>query len=261
MSLVFASFVPHPPSLLNQKEKEYTATREAFAHLSDELFLAHPDTIFIISPHGKALAHVQGISGNEKISTSFLEFGDAITRIPYEISLDDAAVLIQHATQRAIPVVLTHEKHFDYGASIPLIKLCTHFKTQPRIVVITPARNADPKEYIDFGYCIKDMVLQSQKRIALIASGELSHRCVTDSFGGYHKDATDFNHRIREAIETSNTMTLLTTDSLISKKVASCGLPPLLVLFGALSRMNKTPHVLADEIVHGVNYLTVFFKL
>ena len=66
--LVFASIVPHPPLLIPNIGKEEIAkvekTKQALKQLEQDLYLAKPDIIITISPHGSLFSDAFSINAH-----------------------------------------------------------------------------------------------------------------------------------------------------------------------------------------------------
>ncbi len=264
MPLVFAAFTPHPPFLVSTIGKSHAAafskTRAAFEYLAEEMYLAHPDIAVIITPHGPSYGGAFGVLGSPAFVTDFNKFGDAIIKRTFTNDLRFVSSLTEACKKEGISSSLIPYPTLDYGAAIPLMFL---LDCLPRcsVVCIHPAPRLTPKDHIDFGYVLKGVAMQTNKRVAIIASGDLSHRLVTASPGGYHKDGAVFEKKIKEIISTHGTMGLLNLNPTVVSNAATCAWQPLLILFGVLGRMNATAAILAHESPYGVGHMTVFFNL
>ncbi len=263
MSLVFSAFTPHPPLLLDAISGETSdllpKTRKSFEHLRDELYLAQPETIIIISPHGESYKDSFGVCAHPLLHTNLRPFGDAITRDSFSTDLELTSHLFEACKKEKIACSAIPLPDLDYGAAIPLLMLGSALP-HVKVIVVHPMQGT-PKNAMDFGYALKGVILQTNKRVALIASGDLSHRLETESPGGFHKDAHSFEKKIQEIIMNGNSMGLLSLDQKTVNEVATCSYEPLLILFGVLGRMKTNPEILSYEAPQGIGFLTVYFPI
>src|SRR3989344_8584763 len=88
MSLVFAALTPHPPLLIpsigKEMEKKVEKTKNALLKLEEELYLAKPEVIIIISPHGALLRDAFTINYCADYETDLREFGDLATKLKFK---------------------------------------------------------------------------------------------------------------------------------------------------------------------------------
>ena len=98
--------------------------------------------------------------------------------------------------------------------------------------------------------------MESDKRIALLASGDLSHRLTTNSPGGFHKDGQKFDNQIIEMLETRNTVGIAQMDKELVANADDCGYRSILITLGVLQNMNYSFKNLCYEYPFGVGYLT-----
>lgn len=258
--IVFAAFTPHTPLLLPPIGKEslekMSSTSDAMDRLGDELRESRPDTIVIISAH--ATQHDGAFSANlhDSYLVDMRDFGDLATTGEFEpnLSLIDA---IQRAVRRAqIPFTLDSDATLDYGSAVPLVAL----GATARIVPISFS-NLSPKDHFAFGKTLKEVFANRKERIAVIASGDLSHALTSDAPAGYRPEGETFDAAVRQAVVLGSASQLLTLNEDVVEKAEECAYRPLLVLFGMLEQVPAKPEVLSYESPFGVGYLVAQFRL
>jgi MEMO1 family protein len=161
---------------------------------------------------------------------------------------------------RTTELAFTLESHasLDYGASVPLLLLNVPANTP--IIPITYS-GLDPKAHLEFGRLIKDTFGNTRKRVAIIASGDLSHCLSSDAPMGYKKQGRMFDDIILDAIKSMASSKLLQLKPEVVEQAQQCGYRPLLILFGLLERVNVRPDILSYEAPFGVGYLVADFRL
>ncbi|MBF8280650.1 MAG: AMMECR1 domain protein [Candidatus Magasanikbacteria bacterium] len=263
MSLVFAAITPHPPFLAPnapaEQKKKLKKTASAFTILERELYGSYPDTILIVTGHVTAMAHAFVLNASPKMQPNFSETGD-FKKYPNFQADTRLAANIKEATHRAhLPLQLHHSTKLDHGSSLPLFYLAAHL---PKVKVITIGYSLlPPKDHFDFGYILKDALLHTTARCALIASGDLSHCLTSDAPGGFSPAGKKFDEKILEMIQSGNATGLMGLDTKMVKGAEECALNSLLIFFGALQRIKYIPRVLAYEHPFGVGYLTAEMEL
>ena len=83
-----------------------------------------------------------------------------------------------------------------------------------------------------------DLVVQAAarlgRRIAIIASGDLSHRLLPGSPNGYTPKGAIFDKTVMEALQKQDPAILKTMSRSLIDEAGMCGLPSVYFLFGAL---------------------------
>lgn len=268
--LVFSAIVPHPPILLpklqNENAKKITKTSEALEKLRANLEVANPDAIIIFSPHGKNLADAFSMNLVPSYKADFEEFGDFETKREYKSDI----MLIQEIQEsvryvKKMPLAMTSDEKLDHGITIPL-ELLVNPKGIPSenlkntaIIPIYPSM-LDYKTHFSFGGHLKDVIVNHGKKIALIASGDLSHGLTSDAPAGFSPRGKEFDKKIIELISTKNAVGTLNLDEGFVNEAKECGFHCILMLLGLMEKINYTPEILSYEGPLGVGYMVANFK-
>lgn len=264
MPLVFAAITPHPPLLIPAIGKEallkLDKTALALARLEEDLYLAKPEVICIISPHGKLWPDAFTINFCKEYKSDLREFGDLTTRLKFKGGSHWASRLWQDTKHAPFKSVVISEPKLDYGVAVPLYYLAKHLSTVG-ILPIGFATDLPLKTHLDFGTLLKEFIMKSNQRIAVIASADLSHALASDAPAGFNARAAEFDRAVQELLATRNTVGLVQLDPELIAGAAECGLRSILILLGILRNMHYTFEALAYEAPFGVGYLTGNFIL
>ncbi|MFA5128628.1 MAG: AmmeMemoRadiSam system protein B [Patescibacteria group bacterium] len=261
--LTFAAITPHPPILIPTIGRENTKiikkTAEAMEELEKKLFEAKPDIIIVISPHGVLLPDAFSINLNPEYVSNLEEFGDFSTKIKFKTNTALAFRIKELMEDKNIPLTLTSNVFLDHGVVVPLYFLTKRLSK----VSILPISYSllDFKTNFNFGDILKEIILNEDKKIAVIASGDLSHCLTKDAPAGYSPRGKEFDDKLIELITNKNTAGILKLDTDLVEKAGECGLRSILILLGLLERINYTPEILSYEGPFGVGYLVANFKL
>lgn len=258
MSIVFAAITPHPPLLIpsigKEEIKKVAKTRQALDDLEERLYAAHPDAIIIISPHGSYFSDVFTINFCTEYYCNLRQFGDLSTKLKFYGDYE-LAHRLRDATKRShLPATMISEENLDHGATVPLYYLTRHL---PDCKIIQLGFcNLDFKTHLEFGALIKEEIFKLNKRIAVIASGDMSHALSNDAPAGFNKHGKEFDAKIRELLMTKNTTGILQLDKVFVEQAAECGLRSILILLGILQNTHYEYRELSYEGPFGVGYLT-----
>ncbi|MDO8499485.1 MAG: AmmeMemoRadiSam system protein B [bacterium] len=258
MSLVFAAITPHPPLLIptigKDAIKKLKKTKEAMEKLEEDLYIAKPDTILIISPHGTLFPDAFVLNTMPEYETDFREFGDLSTKIKLKGDMGLAAK-VHNVCGSSVdcPTTMISESNLDHGAGVPLVFLTPHL---PNIKILPIGfSNLDWKKHVEFGYFIKDQIMDYDKRVAVIASGDLSHALTSDAPAGFNAAGPEFDKKIQELLANGNGSGMLQLDPTRVEAASECGLRSLLILMGVLKGINYSYKSYSYESPFGVGYL------
>lgn len=257
MPLVFAATVPHPPLLIpnigKEELKKVQKTKVAMEQLEQDLYLAKPDLILIISPHGSLFNDSFSVNAHPHFVSSFEQFGDLATKKEWDGNPNFAALISHKGNNEAnIPIQLISEEKLDHGITVPLFYLTNHLSIK---ILPIGFSGLDSKAHLDFGAMLKDVIMDADKRVAVIASGDLSHGLTTDAPAGFSKVGAEFDKKIIELLETRNTVGIAGLDEKFVNEAAECGYRSLLILLGIMRDLNYSFKNYSYEGPFGVGYL------
>lgn len=261
--IVFAAFTPHSPLLLPSINKtklpKVEKTRQAMQKLAEELTAAKPDVIVIISSHGTVYDEAFSINLHDNYRVDFQEFGDLTPHRSFRPHLRALDTIQRTLRRKHLPVTLSTDATLDYGAAVPLIML-TEKLPVTNIVPMTFS-GLSAKAHFQFGDALKEPLSAMPERVAVIASGDLSHALSTISPAGFDKRGAKFDKAVQEAITNKSISGLFKWSAEDLTAVKECAYRPLLILLGLLERINYDPTVHSYEAPFGVGYLVVNFEL
>lgn len=262
MPIVFSAIVPHPPILIptigKENLAELKATADAYTKLEQDLYAAQAETIIIISPHGLSQESAFNLNLSQEFYGDFQDFGDLTTKfnLAGDIGL---AHRIKENIETQAPLQLTSEARLDHGASVPLYLLTQHL---PKIKIIPLYYSGlDLNAHYSIGQMIKDELLSLKTRIAIIASGDLSHRLTTNAPAGYNPQGKKFDKKLIDNLLKKQTAEIIKFDHDFVADAGECGLKSIVILLGILDGIRYEPRLLSYEAPFGVGYLVMNFEL
>lgn len=262
MSLIFSAFVPHSPLLIPAIGKEHRtkleATIKAYDKLATDLVKTNPETIIIISPHSLIQKTAFSLNLCPTYKTNLSEFGDLVTKKEWLGDLILAQTLKDNLAKK-IPLSLISQPELDYGAVIPLI-LLTENLNQIKIIPLSYAGLGWEKHFV-FGERLRREILASQKRIAVIASGDLSHCLTKDAPIGCRPAGKKFDKKFLALLNEGKFKKLAEIDPSLAAEAGECGLKSALILGGILNGSTIKPKLLSYQYPFGVGYAVIQFAL
>lgn len=260
--IVASAIVPHPPILIPQIGKDnlsqLKSTANSFKKLSQILKEERVDTIFIISPHGQLMEDSFSMNLSPNFFCNFEDFGDFSTKKQWSGNIK-LTYRIKESLETSTPLQLTSKEFLDHGISVPLYLLTEDL---PSIKII-PAYYSYRSylEHFEFGKTLRDELQKSRERIAVIASGDLSHRITKNAPAGYSPKGKKFDNKLIEYLRKKDTEKILNMDEKLIREAGECGLRSIMILLGVMSDISYSPELLSYEAPFGVGYLVMNFKL
>jgi len=259
-----AFITPHSPILISSIGKANTGllekTLEAYEKIATKLSENKIDKLIIISPHGQA--HEDGLTLNvaPEFNINFETFGDYATKM--NIAGDPVlAQAIKDTLKNEINVRLISETNLDYGSGIPIYLLAEALKDVK--IISIPSGNGSLADHFNFGQKLQTLLQNNDSRIAIIASGDLSHRLKRRSPAGYSPKGAKFDNKVIEYLNSPESAmdNILKMDSKTIADVMECGLKPISLLLGLLHNKKFDPKMLAYQTELGIGYLTMDMNL
>ena len=263
MPLLNAAITTHSPILIPEigkiNQQILKKTVEAYDEIAAELQGNDIETIIIISPHGPVQANYFTINAGPELAINLSSFGflGGTRKFLSDLEFIDN---LKHTDGTAIQLI--SDPKLDYGSSVPLY-LLTQLMPDVKIVALSYASELSLEEHLELGKRINQTIRQSAKRIAIIASGDLSHRLKKTSPSGYSPKGAKFDNKLIEFLNDPSTAqkNILSMDAKLIKDAGECGLKSIAILLGALEGHLYEPKVLAYQTDFGIGYLTMDFKL
>lgn len=260
--IIFAAIVPHPPLIMpsvgKENAKKLKKTDAAFAALEEELYVKAPETLIIISPHGASLKEAMTINLMANYRATLAEFGDFKTT--HEFRSDFMLIDKLQRSARAKNILqMSSSEVLDYGTAVPLLKLATRLSGAGIVPIATSG--ATYKTHYDFGKDIHDELMSSNKRIAVIASADLSHTLSPDAPAGFSKAGAELDSAFMANLDTRNTVGMLSIPYKTAAASHECGVRPVAMLLGILEGIPYAYKQLSYEAPFGVGHLVAHLAI
>ncbi|MGH9882875.1 MAG: AmmeMemoRadiSam system protein A, partial [Pyrinomonadaceae bacterium] len=110
-------------------------------------------------------------------------------------------------------------------------------------------------DHLRFGECVRKAADASGRPVALIASGDLSHRLKPNAPAGYNPNAFVFDEEVVDAIQSNMPDRIVNIDPALRRLAGECGYRSMLIAIGATHHLPLTGEVLHYEAPFGVGYM------
>lgn len=264
-SIVFGCIVPHPPLLIPEigrgQEKAIQSTTDAMINLTDDMANTLPDTIVIVSPHGTGHSNAMGVFIGKTIIGGMQDWGVMEPVRYFNNDQGLATAIVDEAESQRIPVqtIGDNKYNLDHGVMVPMHFLYRSTEGLP-LVPLTFSW-LTPKEHFAFGQAIRRAAIRLNRKVALIASGDLSHRLIPGAPAGYDTMAQVFDNKLVDALSQMNVQEVLDLEPDLINRAGECGLRSIIILLGALNGAPTKPKILSYEGPFGVGYLVASFSI
>ena len=271
MSIIAGYLLPHAPVFIDKvgggQTEQVQNTINAYRRVAKEIEQMQPDLIIIISPHGPIFSDAIALYDLDQYHGDMKRFGE------YSLSFDAQKdkvfiekLLEENRKQDGYFYPLTnsqfakfqHAPVLDHGVTVPLYFISEHLKAI-KLVALSYG-SLSYLELLKNGEIIKKVADESQDRIVIIASGDMSHALSSKGPYQYHEDGPWFDQMMRVSIEKQQPYNVFTEDENRINNAAECGLRSYAIMMGAFNRCKLTCKVYSYEGPFGVGYLIAGFK-
>jgi AmmeMemoRadiSam system protein A/AmmeMemoRadiSam system protein B len=256
-SLVFAGIAPHPPIMVPEVGRdaiaEVRSSIDAMAELTERIIASGADTVVIISPHAPLEANAFIAYDGPQLFGDFSSFRAATATVHAELDEELLNEIARVTSEQELAVFRIKGHDLDHGTAVPLYFLQRNGWTG-RVIALGYSFLSN-EDHVRFGKCVRQAIEQIGRRVAFIASGDLSHRLRRDAPAGYNPDAHLFDEEVLEAIRTCSTSRIVEIDQEMRRMAGECGYRSMLVAIGVAQGADPKCEVISYEAPFGVGYL------
>ena len=270
--ITLAGLSPHPPVAVPEvgqdsvsKIKETVNSMKKLAHQVRD---ADPDLVITISPHGPVFSDAINILNKEELTGDLGQFGAERVKLNYSLDEKFTQEIVKACNTQDLQVVRIDEGaarkfdvdlKLDHGVIVPMYYLDQAGVDTP-IVPINMGLLAYEDLY-KFGKIVQLVARQLDYEVALIASGDLSHRLQPGAPAGFNPRGQEFDEAVVEYLDDLAVEEIMNLDDSLVEKAGECGLRPIIMMLGALDGLDVEGGVLSYEGPFGVGYAVASYEI
>ena len=269
--MVFCGVVPHPPIAVPEVGREQAervaATQKALLELGRRLKGSGAETVVIISPHAPVFREVVGINLSAVLKGDLGNFRAGEVKFKLGNDRDLAREIKKKAVDLGLPAVeLTEEirrrydidPDLDHGVTVPLYFLRKAGVNLPLVHVSMMV--APPGKLYLFGVAVRRAAESLGRKVALLASGDLSHCLAYGAPGGFNPRGEEFDEEMARLLAVPDVEGVLQLDQKLINEAGECGYRSIVMMLGALDGYDVKAEVLSYEGPFGVGYLVASYE-
>jgi AmmeMemoRadiSam system protein A len=145
-------------------------------------------------------------------------------------------------------------ERLDHGILVPLYYLQKAGLSGQRIIALSVGY-LDNLELYSFGRVIKEAAAKLGRKLAIVASGDMSHRLKDEGPYDYHPDGSRFDHMMKDMLESKDVKGLLNISHSLRQNAGECGYMSAVIMLGTMDGQDFASRVFSYEGPFGVGYL------
>lgn len=258
MAAEIGIMVPHPPIIMKEvgrgEEKKISATDAAYREAAKRVADTDPETLIIISPHTVLYGDYFHVSGGEGAHGDMGKFN--APEVSFDVKYDEELISYIDGTahETGFPAGTLGETmpELDHGTMVPLYYL---LPLMPDVKIVRVGLSGmSYEEHYSMGLVIKHAVEKTGRRVAVIGSGDLSHKQKEDGPYGLVPEGPEYDEKIMDVMGRAAFGELLTFDEKFCDKAAECGHKSFIIMAGIFNGRDVKAEILSHEATFGVGY-------
>ncbi len=265
MNVLGGFLMPHPPIIIEaigeartmQSQRTVQGMREASKEIAD----LEPDTIVLITPHGPTFTDAIAIYDEDILRGDLKQFGASEVKIKKNADHILTDEIVFSCLEKNIPIARIDEslasrfnlsRELDHGAIVPLHFVEEAYKAY-KLVCISYGF-LDHEMLYDFGRVIQASAARLDRKIVVIASGDLSHRLLDEGPYSFHPDGQVFDKTFINLLKQKKFDEVVLLDSKLCENAGECGKRSVDIMLGTLDGYRPEVKLYSYEGPFGVGY-------
>lgn len=270
--------MPHPPVLIPEvgkgRENDASRTVASCKRVAERVTELKVETIVVISPHAPLFSDWLFVYDRPILEGSFAGFGARGVTLSFDQDSAFVSSFIGHLKEAGIPggypdqVTLDRLEgsgELDHGTLVPLHFISDLYRDFKLVCLSSSA--FDIPGVLALGRLLRRTAEETDRRVCIIASGDLSHRVNAESPYGVAAEGAVFDGEIAGAISGNSVSDILKIDPLVRERAAECGYNSIVMLMGALGLDSVSsgaavwkPTLYSEEAPFGIGYCVAGFE-
>lgn len=266
--ITYAALTPHPPIIIPEvggdRAREAGTTIKGMQATALALSKTLPDTIVFLTPHGNVFSDCITCLMESELWGNLASFGhpEVSARHPNDLELlrelgirTEAHNVKVLGINRKIAASYSLNPDIDHGIMVPLYYLQKAGMGDKPILALSVG-DLDNMELYLLGKSIQEAADNLGKKVAVVASGDMSHRLKDEGPYDYHPDGPRFDLMMKDLIARADIKGILNIPANLRKNAGECGYRSIVIMLGVLDGYHIRSDVFSYEGPFGVGYLT-----
>lgn len=272
--LKYLALSPHPPMIIpaigKDRLNDVKDTVAAMQKMAQNLVAQNPETVVFLTPHGNVFSDCITALGMPNLYGDLSNFGKRDIAFNFKNDLSLLKEISLMAVKNDIDFVLINEElarqkrlnsQLDHGILVPLHYLKEAGLKEDTSIVAISVGYLPLISLYSLGRVIQNAADKLGKNIAIVASGDMSHRLKDDGPYSFHPDGPKFDLLIKEYLQTGNVEAILNIPDNLCENAGECGFRSIVIMLGSMDSYEIKSEIYAYEGPFGVGYLTAGFAL
>ena len=264
MSIIGGVVVPHPPLIVPSvgkgKENEIINTINSYKEVAKLIKEVEPDTIIMISPHSRSYSDYITIEDGDGASGDLKEFGAPLEKIDVSYDKELLKLLYEDLKNIDFPAGSDNKSSdLDHAIMVPLYFINQEYKDYKLIRISISGLSL--LDHYRLGMYIQKVSTLVDKKIFVVASGDLSHKLKEDGPYGLSEEGPLYDERIMNDLSTGNFLNIINYKEDFLEKAAICGHRGFCIMGGIFDGYKLSIKRLSYEGPFGVGYGICTYKV
>lgn len=262
--VIFSAIFPHPPIVVpfigGKELKKAEATQKALQKAAQKIHVLENslDAVIIITPHNEIGQAGFPVLCSHVFEGDFTNFNHPLPRFSFKGDFETASAIIKTAEANNINAYAVVDNLLDHGTLVPLYYLQGAGFKKPIVPVGISFQSL--QHLFGFGQAIAQAAAQKNKKIAVIASADMSHALSPSSPSGFQPRAKEFDEKLVALVKAHEVESILNFDPQLADLAHQDALWSIAIMLGAISDTSLKPQVLSYEAPFGVGYMVVSYE-
>lgn len=256
-NLVFVGIAPHPPIMVPEVGGDQIAQVErsiaAMRDFTERIIGNRTETIVIVSPHAPLEPDAFVFYADPQVQGDFSAFRVPHVEVRAPLDRELLHAIEKEANREGFRLIPLRNRKLDHGTTVPLYFLQRN-GWRGRVVAFGYSFLSN-QDHLRFGASLKRAAEKTGRRIALVASGDLSHRLKPEAPAGYNPQAHLFDEEIVASLREGDLERIVRLDPNLRMIAGECGYRSMIVSIGASRELPLNCEVLSYEAPFGVGYM------
>ncbi len=263
MSIIAGFLLPHPacsiPQIGKGDEDIVFKTVSSIKKVADRIATLKPDTIVIISAHAEAYSDYFQISDGDVAIGSLAKYEayDVTFRNYYDREFVKTLCAFCHNENVSAGIDGENRHYLDHGTMIPLYFINQKYRSYNLVRV--GVSGLPLIDHYKLGQIIRKTANELNRKVVVVASGELSHCLNGDAPYGYNPIGPKYDARFNKMLTTGNFLDLFSFNEDMLESSKQCCHRVMTIMAGTLDRTAVIPTLLSYEGQLGTGFSVAEF--